>query len=305
VDDDLNDKIIPFDFDDEDKENPIGSLLRYNRQEKDLDLDEISRALKVRRDFLEAMEKGRFDLLPAGFYRRSFLKAYAEYLKLDADNLLKMLDEQEKKTKKHEERTPPPPKPHKDEETEEDKTEEQESAEKEVIPAEPYAGGSGVGYWFLIFFGLLVGAACLVFLFNLGIEKEHKIAAIQTVAEVESVVVIPEPLDTMTLFMQLLEEKIGQAPEMILRIEVAGESWIRVYSDGNELFSGFVYDNMNVEFKAKERFAINLGKNQGVRAWLNGFALIPIESGVTYLNRENFQEYIPSDNANEIVRTYE
>jgi hypothetical protein len=33
--------------------------------------------------------------------------------------------------------------------------------------------------------------------------------------------------------------------------------------------------------------------------------LTPIESGVTYLNRENFHEFIPSDNANEIVRTYE
>jgi hypothetical protein len=301
----LKDEKIPFDFDDEDKENPIGSLLRYNRQEKDLNLDEISQALKVRRDFLEAMEMGRFDLLPAGFYRRSFLKAYAEYLKLDSDNLLNMLDEQEKKNKKHEERPPPLTKPRQEEKTEEEKTEEQELAEKEVTAAELYSGGSGVGYWFLVFFGILVGAACLIFLFNLGIRKEQKIVATQTIAEVESVIVTPEPPDTMTLFMQLLDEKIGQAPEMILRIEVAGESWMKVFSDGNVLFTGYVYENMNVEFKAKERFSINVGKNQGVRAWLNGFALTPIESGVTYLNRENFFEYIPSDNANEIVRTYE
>ena len=68
MDENLKDEKIPFDFDDEDKENPIGSLLRYNRQEKDLNLDEISQALKVRQDFLEAMEMGRFDLLPGGFY---------------------------------------------------------------------------------------------------------------------------------------------------------------------------------------------------------------------------------------------
>jgi hypothetical protein len=300
----LKDEKIPFDFDDEDKENPIGSLLRYNRQEKDLYLDEISQALKVRQDFLEAMEMGRFDLLPGGFYRRSFLKAYAEYLKLDSDHLLNMLDEQEKKTKKHEEKLPPMPKPRREAETEEEKTEEQELAEKEVTPAELYSGGSGVGYWFLVFFGIVVGAACLIFLFNLGIKQEQKIAASPMIAEAESVIVTPEPPDTMELFWQLLDEKIGQAPEMILRIEVAGESWMRIFSDGDVLFTGFIDENMNVEFKAKERFSINLGKNQGIRTWLNGFELVPIQSGVTYLNRDNFTEFVPTNNAYQIVREH-
>ena len=83
-------KII-FDFDDEDRDNPIGSILRYHREQRKLDLVNVAEELKVKLDYLQAMEQGRFDLLPSGFYRRSFLKAYAEYLKLDVDEMLSRL----------------------------------------------------------------------------------------------------------------------------------------------------------------------------------------------------------------------
>ena len=95
-----------FDFDDEDQENPIGSVLRYHREQKKLSLEQISEELRVRLEYLEAMEYGRFDLLPSGFYRRSFLKAYAEYLKLDADQILKTLEEQERSTEEDEGESP-------------------------------------------------------------------------------------------------------------------------------------------------------------------------------------------------------
>ena len=105
--------------------------------------------------------------------------------------------------------------------------------------------------------------------------------------------------------MQLLDEKIGSAPEMILRIEAGGRSWIRVTSDGTELYAGFISENMSTEFKAKESLSINLGVNEGIRTFLNGFEMRPLEKGVTYLDRENYHEFIPTDKANEIVRAHE
>ena len=80
---------------------------------------------------------------------------------------------------------------------------------------------------------------------------------------------------------------------------------MRVVSDGAEVYTGFVNENMNAEFLARDELSINLGVNQGVKAWLNGFELIPLEEGVTYLNRENFKEFIPTDRANEILREHE
>jgi len=294
-----------FDFDDEDKGNPIGSALRYHRAQKNLSLDDISEELRVRREYLEAMEQGRFDLLPAGFYRRSFLKAYAEFLKLDADHILKMLEEQERTSEKGEGESLSVAKAHVEGTSEEKKTGREKSAQKFTPPIKPPSRESRAGFLFLVFLGLLVGALCLIFLFKSGIKEDYETSASLALAEAESLLVSPEPPDTMELFMKLLDEKIGGSPELILRIEASGRSWMRVVSDGAEVYTGFVNENMNAEFLARDELSINLGVNQGVKAWLNGFELIPLEKGITYLNRENFKELIPTDRANEIVREHE
>ena len=301
----MNQDKITFGFDDEDQENPIGSILRYQREQRKLDLENISEELKVKLDYLEAMEQGRFDLLPSGFYRRSFLKAYAEYLKLDVDQMLRALDEQEKVSKKGETKPPTLPKVRLVETPPVETPQREIPVQKLTPPARPPTRGTPAGFAFSVFLGLIIGAACLIFLFKGGQEKYHEAAAGLSMAEAESLEVIPEPPDTMELFMQLLEEKIADAPELILRIEAAGRSWIRVTSDEVELYTGFINENMSVEFKAKESLSINLGVNEGVRASLNGFDMRPLEKGVTYLDRGNFTEFIPTDRANEIVRSYE
>jgi len=294
-----------FDFDDEDKDNPIGSVLRYHREQKKLSLEQIAEELKVRWEYLQAMERGRFDLLPSGFYRRSFLRAYAEYLNLNVDHILRMLDVQERVPKKGKGESPSVIKAHLGETFEEEKTEKERSTQKAVPPTKPPSRESRAGFWFLVFLGLIVGVLCLIFLFKLGIRNHQKTSASQAMAEAESLMVSPEPVDTMELFTNLLDEKIGASSELILRIEAAGRSWMRVVSDGAELYTGFVNENMNAEFLAKNEISINLGVNQGVRAWLNGFELISLEKGITRLNRENFKEFVLTDRAHQIVREHE
>ncbi len=300
----MNQDKITFGFDDEDEENPIGSILRYQREQRKLDLENISEELKVKLDYLQAMEQGRFDLLPSGFYRRSFLKAYAEYLKLDVDQMLKVL-EQEMAPKKSEQQPLAMPEVRRLEIPPEETTEREMPVQKLYPPARPPASQTPAGFGFFVFLGLIIGALCLIFLFKGGAGEYHEDAMGLSTGEAESLEVLPEPPDTMELFMQLLEEKIADAPELILRIEVAGRSWIRIISDGVELYVGFIYENMSAEFKAKENLSINLGVNEGVRAFLNGFEMKSLETGITYLDRGNFTEFIPTDRANEIVREYE
>ena len=296
---------IIFDFDDEDRENPIGSILRYHREQKKLNLLNIAEELKVKFDYLQAMEQGRFDLLPSGFYRRSFLKAYSEYLKLDVDEMLKVLDEQELGAKRGEVKPPTMPKMPQVEIAPEETKQKQVPVQGLCPPVPPPARGTPAGFAFSVFLGLVIGAACLIFLFKGGEGEYQEAVAGLSMVEAESLQVIPEPPDTMERFMRLLDEKIGSAPEMILRIEAGGRSWIRVTSDGNELYVGFISRDMSTEFRARESFSVNLGVNEGVKAFLNGFEMRPLEKGVTYLDRQNFYEFIPTDNANELVRAHE
>ncbi len=63
----------------------IGSSLREARRRRGLELAEVEAATLIRGRYLEALEQEQFDLLPAGSYRRSFLREYAEFLGLDGD----------------------------------------------------------------------------------------------------------------------------------------------------------------------------------------------------------------------------
>ena len=66
----------------------IGETLRRERQRRNLDLDQISRELKISSRFLEAIEEERFDRLPAGVFAKSFVRQYATLLGLDAEDLV-------------------------------------------------------------------------------------------------------------------------------------------------------------------------------------------------------------------------
>jgi cytoskeleton protein RodZ len=67
--------------------NSVGETLRRERVKRNLDLDQISRELKISSRFLEAIEEERFDKLPAGVFARSFVRQYARLLDLDEEEL--------------------------------------------------------------------------------------------------------------------------------------------------------------------------------------------------------------------------
>ena len=66
----------------------IGDLLQEARQGKQLTLEDVARATKIKLDILERMEADEFDRLAAPAYTRGFLKLYADYLGLDSRSLV-------------------------------------------------------------------------------------------------------------------------------------------------------------------------------------------------------------------------
>jgi cytoskeleton protein RodZ len=65
----------------------IGETLRRERLRQKLDLERISRELKISQRFLEAIEDERFDRLPAGVFAKSFVRQYAGLLGLDSEEM--------------------------------------------------------------------------------------------------------------------------------------------------------------------------------------------------------------------------
>lgn len=67
----------------------ISETLRRQRGAMGLSLDQVNHALKIRIQFLEALETGRWTELPGEVFVRGFLRRYAQHLGLDAEALLK------------------------------------------------------------------------------------------------------------------------------------------------------------------------------------------------------------------------
>lgn len=84
----------------------VAEQLRQAREAKNLTIQQVAEATKIRSDHIEALEKGDFDVFPAPVYIRGFVRTYAGHLKLDVPTVLQELNGELAKTERHHE--PPP-----------------------------------------------------------------------------------------------------------------------------------------------------------------------------------------------------
>ena len=62
----------------------LGALLANRRKRRQLSLATISEELKLKTQYLEAIESGKWENLPSPIYGRGYLRQYAEYLDFSA-----------------------------------------------------------------------------------------------------------------------------------------------------------------------------------------------------------------------------
>ena len=67
-----------------------GAILRKAREEKNLDLNKISREISIEKRYLEGLENEDSGVFPGEAYLVGFLKNYSNYLELDTEFILKL-----------------------------------------------------------------------------------------------------------------------------------------------------------------------------------------------------------------------
>ena len=77
-----------------DHHNKIGAALRDARQACGLSLDEVAERIHIRPVYLQAIEAGQFELLPAIPQRLGFTRCYADFLQIDLGDDLNKLSEE-------------------------------------------------------------------------------------------------------------------------------------------------------------------------------------------------------------------
>lgn len=284
-----------FQYDDGESEATIGSILRQQRENKKLNLEKIAEELKIRPQYLEALEKDQFELLPGKLYQRSFLKAYAQFLNLDQDRILKMFEQygnSEESFRKEPEGTLQVGK----------KLSEESIEEESTLQTEPRSSKNRAGYWFAIGAGVILAVFCLIYLAKPGMKKKNEIASELSTASIESQKGKPEVADT-TSFAWRLDNLLANSTQMILRVEAKKDSRIKVTADEKTLFSGIMVSGMAIEFKANDYFSINLGNNEGLEVYLNGMKMNPLEKGIHYLDRKNYKSFFSAGSIGQESKT--
>ena len=66
----------------------VGDALRAQREKKSITLDQAAADTRIREKFLKALEDGDYQSLPGAVYTKGFLRNYAHYLDLPADELV-------------------------------------------------------------------------------------------------------------------------------------------------------------------------------------------------------------------------
>ena len=65
----------------------IGNYLKAERKSRNISLDQVSQATKIRINILRAIEEDKLDLLPSA-YTKGFLMAYAKYIGVDPSDVI-------------------------------------------------------------------------------------------------------------------------------------------------------------------------------------------------------------------------
>jgi cytoskeletal protein RodZ len=77
----------------------VGDLLRKEREVRGVALESISQETRIRVDYLRGIEQGEWSNLPANVYVRGYIRAYTQFLGVEAEPFLK----------RHAEQAPAPP----------------------------------------------------------------------------------------------------------------------------------------------------------------------------------------------------
>jgi hypothetical protein len=70
-------------------EGTFGARLRAERERREITLGAISNDTKIKLSLLEAIERDEVSKLPLGLFRRSYVRAYARAIGLDADEIVR------------------------------------------------------------------------------------------------------------------------------------------------------------------------------------------------------------------------
>jgi len=248
----------------------LGSELRTAREQRDLSLPEVERAIKVRAKFLEALERGDAAALPSPVQARGFLRSYARFLQLDGDEYVARWEDALSGGRRRRVRRAP--------QTVSDPRRISQTMSV-YSPAVEQAGRrrSFVGVLLIL---LSLGAISSAAIIGAGLASsaEQSNGALSAILSPVPTELPAEPTLTPTPFVlpsptPLPNPNLAAASgESVVQITVTARTWLRVIVDDAVVYEGMPAPQTVLQYRGT-RIALRAGNAAGVRVVFNGVDL--------------------------------
>jgi hypothetical protein len=210
----------------------VGEILKKRRAELGQDLREIANSLKIRYDYLKAIEDEDLEKIPAEVYIKGYIQEYAKSLHMDPKVLIDAYVQQ---------KLPPQP-------------------EKNKIPEQEDVQGTGFKLRYVLIASLLIVSAIIVALAQLPTHQKKSTLSVPAVAtKVEPKVEsrkesIPNPVK----------------PELVLEVIADDTTWLLVTIDKTDSKEILMQPGESISWHAKQGFSLKIGNAGGVRLVFSG-----------------------------------
>jgi cytoskeletal protein RodZ len=260
----------------------LGEIIGGRRHQLGLKIEEIAEDIKIRADYLRAIEQEDFDSLPTPQYTRLFLKSYAERLGLNVSEIYAIYDlhhrppqEAVPKPRPGETVVPLVPLPR-----------------APQAPRAPRADHTRI--WLFIVVGIIVLLTVAAILTRVLKSSGNRAAAKENVQEQQAAptqqqagatqsssppptTATPASAAPDTMASDSSSQPVIDA-EMRMVLTFSQNTWVCLVADADTVINKVLTAGQSVEGKASNQFVLSLGHTVGVEASVNGHPLRPFST---------------------------
>jgi cytoskeleton protein RodZ len=236
----------------------LGELLKSTREEQGLTLADVSTALRIRRNLLEALEQNNFKPFPSPVITRGLIRNYAKYLHLDPIQALTLYDGKGIMTVKGQRLTPNGI----------------EFMNLAMSPRPLITWDIIMGIFF--FLVVVIGASYLTYTVVLQPQmtptptKTPSAAGLDSDAALLLPTVTPTPTSTPTPLPPTATPTPIVYGGVTVQLIISKPSWIQILADDTKVFEGILQAGVNRSWSGQRRVAVRAGNAGGVEVIVNG-----------------------------------
>lgn len=240
----------------------VNDILRAEREKQNLTIKDVEKGTSIRGIYIEAIENGEYNKLPGEVYAKGFIRNYATFLKLDADDIILNYTQEnhpeeiakaeaakaaEEKNKEREKKA---------EAKEKTVDKKPQSAEKKT-ELRQQVESSHKKQNFMLIAAIILAVIGGAFYFTSGSEEKPAATPAPVETKAEEVPVKPA-----------VPEKKVDGVELVAKF--TDRCWTQVDVDGKTIFEGIVEKGKTETWKGKENVVITAGNAGAVELKLNG-----------------------------------